>query len=147
MFGRCRTPWVGPSLLMFRIDRHIARISSSLCCTGSLAVDLSHWRRYYNRMDSYRVSAVDVPEPPIASSVTPCIVIENDGVLYHHVGPTSFSSWTHSCVLRHRATSILIQERCSSFVNMVLERSHNPYENQRSTHCSRLTEYCRRCLH
>ena len=26
----------------------------------------------------------------------------------------------HSRVLRHRATSVLIQERCSSFVNMVL---------------------------
>ena len=35
-------------------------------------------------------------------------------------------SWKHSCVLRPRANSILIQERCSSFVNMVLERSHCP---------------------
>ena len=55
--------------------------------------------------------------------------------------------WKHSCVLRHRATSILIQERCSSFVNMILGRSHYPYESQRSTHCSRMTEYCRRWLH
>ena len=32
----------------------------------------------------------------------------------------SWSPWNHSCMLRHRATSILIQERCCSFVNMVL---------------------------
>ena len=54
----------------------------------------------------------------------------------------SRSPWKRSCVLRSRATLILIQERWSSFVNMVLGRSHYPYESQRSTHCSRLTEYC-----
>ena len=53
----------------------------------------------------------------------------------------------YSCVLRSRATSILIQEHCSSFVQMVLGRSHCLYESQRSTHCSRLSEYCRRWLH
>ena len=52
MFGRRRTPSASPSLLMFRIDRPIARISSSLCCTESLAVVLSLWRRVRNRMDS-----------------------------------------------------------------------------------------------
>ena len=41
--------------------------------------------------------------------------------------------------LTYRATSILIQERSSTFVNMVLGRSHYPYESQCSTHCSRLT--------
>ena len=46
-----------------------------------------------------------------------------------------------------RATSILIQQCCSSYVNMVLCRSHYPYESQRSTHCSRLTEYCCCWLH
>ena len=47
-------------------------------------------------MDSYRVSTVDVPESPIASAdvrdssgVTPCIVMKNDGVLYHQ--ESSFS--------------------------------------------------------
>ena len=34
----------------------------------------------------------------------------------------SHSPRKHSCVLRPRATSILIQERCSSFVNMVVRR-------------------------
>ena len=47
----------------------------------------------------------------------------------------------------HRATSILFQECCSSFVNKVLGRSHYPYESQRSIHCGRLTKYCRRWLH
>ena len=38
---------------MFRIVRLITRISSYiLCCTGSLAVVLSLWRRDRNRMDS-----------------------------------------------------------------------------------------------
>ena len=32
----------------------------------------------------------------------------------------SRNPWKHSCVPRPHATSILIQERCSSFVNMVL---------------------------
>ena len=59
----------------------------------------------------------------------------------------SRSLWKHSCVLRPRATSILIQEHCSSFVNMVLGSSHYPYESQHSSQCSRLTEYCHRWLH
>ena len=44
-------------------------------------------------MVSYQASKVDVPESPIASEkevrdssgVTPCIVMKNDGVLYHQV--------------------------------------------------------------
>ena len=48
------------------------------------------------------------------------------------------AAFRHSCVLRLRATLIFIQERFSSFVNMVLGRSQYPYECQRSTHCSRL---------
>ena len=76
------------SHFMFRIDRPIARISSSLVYTGILAVVFSLWRRDRNRMDSCRVSRVDVPESPIASgardpdsssSVIPCIVMNNDG--------------------------------------------------------------------
>ena len=57
---------------------------------------------------------------------------------------TSRSLWKHSCVLRPRSTSILIQECYYSFVNMVLGRSHYPYESQRWTECSRLTDYCSR---
>ena len=34
----------------------------------------------------------------------------------------------------------------TNFVNMVLRRSHYSYESRSSTHCSRLTEYCRRWL-
>ena len=44
----------------------------------------------------------------------------------------SRSPWKHSCVLWYRATLFLIQERCSSFVNIILKRSHYPYESQRS---------------
>ena len=54
-FGRRHTPSARPSLLMFRIGRPIARIS-----TGSLAVVLSPCRRDRFRMDSYRVSMVRV---------------------------------------------------------------------------------------
>ena len=55
----------------------------------------------FNRMDAYQVSTVDVPESPIASGardlcnssgVTPCIIMKNDGVLYHQV--SSFSPET-----------------------------------------------------
>ena len=51
---------------------------------------LSLWRKDRNRIDSYRVSTVDVPESYIAavkevreysSGVTPCIVMKNEGVL------------------------------------------------------------------
>ena len=52
----------------------------------------------------------------------------------------SRSNWKHSCVLRSHVTLISMQERCSNFVNIVLRRSHDPYENQRSTHWSKLTE-------
>ena len=60
----------------------------------SLAVVLSLWQSDCNRMDSYRVSTVDVPESPLSAlqevrdsrcDVTPCIVKKNDGVLYHQV--------------------------------------------------------------
>ena len=60
-------PSVRPSLLMFRIDYPIARISSSLALYQVLAVVLSLWQRDRNRIDSYQVSTVDVPESPIAS--------------------------------------------------------------------------------
>ena len=67
MFGRRRALSACPPLLMFRINRLIARQVHLLYCTGVLAVVLSVWRRDRNHMDSYRVSTVDVPESPITS--------------------------------------------------------------------------------
>ena len=64
MFGKRRTLSARPSSLMFRIDRHTARISSFLVLHR---VVLSLWLRHRNRMDSYRVSTVGVPEYPIVS--------------------------------------------------------------------------------
>ena len=52
---------------MFRIDRPIARISLFLVLYRVPAVALSLCGRVRNRMDSYRVSIVDVPESPISS--------------------------------------------------------------------------------
>ena len=123
----------------------------------------SLWRGDRNRMYSYRVSTADVPESPIASDARGLVrrlswtaslpprnaLTHRASVRYGKAASphVSRSPWKHSCVLRPRATSILVQERCSSSVNMVLELSHYPYESQRSTHCSKLTEYCHRWLH
>ena len=128
-----------------------------LCCAGFLAVVLSLWGRDRNRMDSYPMSTMDVLY--VVSSFTE-VVLNSIPAFPESFNPSchceiwqrSFATWfkqfwKNSCVLRHLATSILIHERCSSFVNMVLGCSHYPYGSQRSTHCSRLTEYCRRWLH
>ena len=89
MFGRIRIPSARPSS-MFRTDRPVAWISSSLVLYRVLAVVLSLWHRDRNRMDSYRVSTVDVPEclttsgargPWRSNSVISCIAMKNDGVL------------------------------------------------------------------
>ena len=107
-----------------------------------------------SNIHTYQVSKVDVPESPIASVVRGLWLQQRCDSLHCHeewwasVPPSaSHSPWKHSCVLQPPATSILIKERCSSFVNMVLGRSHYSYESQRSTHCSSLTEYCHRLLH
>ena len=84
MFGRCHTPSAHPSLLMFCTDCPIAWISSLLCCTGSLAVVLSLWQRAHNRMDSYRVNTVDVPESPIASSARDLLQQQRCNSLHCH---------------------------------------------------------------
>ena len=60
---------------------------------------------------------------------------------------TSRCPWKYCYILWPLGTSILIQKRCSNFVNMVLGRSHYPYERHRSTQCSRLTEYYHHWLH
>ena len=67
MFGRSHTPSARPSLLMFRIDRPIARISSSLVLYRVPRSGSFTYRRDRNRMNSYRVGTVDVPASPIAS--------------------------------------------------------------------------------
>ena len=67
MFGRHYTPSMCPSLLMFRIDHLIARISSSLVLYRVPHSGSFTWRRDRKHMDSCEVSTVDVPESPIAS--------------------------------------------------------------------------------
>ena len=88
MFGKRSTPSARPSLLMFHIDLPIARISSSLVlyCTGFLAVVHSLWRRNCNRMDSYRVSKVDVPESAIASGARGPWQQQRCDSLHYHEG-------------------------------------------------------------
>ena len=67
MFGRRCAPSARPSLLMFRTDHPIIRISSSLVLYRVPRSGSSLWRRDRNCMDSYQVTTVDVPESPIAS--------------------------------------------------------------------------------
>ena len=79
---KCRTPSARPSLLMFSIDRPIARINSSLVLyrvprSGSFTLTRS------NRMDSYRVSTVDVPESPSTSGVRGPWQQRRDSLNYH----------------------------------------------------------------
>ena len=144
MFGRRRIS-EGPSLFMLRIDRPIARISSSCVAPGPSQWFFSLWRRDRNRMDSCRVSTLDVPESPFVSGARGPWQQQRCDTLHCHeqrgsVPPSaSLSPWKHSCVLWPRATSILIQEHCYSFVSLVFGRLHYPCESQRSTHCSRLT--------
>ena len=68
MVGRRRSQSARPSSLMFHIDRPIARMCSShVLYRVPRSGFFPLWRRDRNRMDSYRVSKVDVPESPIAS--------------------------------------------------------------------------------
>ena len=57
--------------------------------------------------EQHRTVQASLPSRTFQPSVLHC-----DKALPH----ASRSPWKHSCVLRHRATSILIQERYSSFV-------------------------------
>ena len=74
--------------VMLHIDLPIARIISSLLLyqvprSGSFTLT-----NRSKRMDSYRVSTMDIPESPIASGArgeTPCIVTKNGRVLYYKV--------------------------------------------------------------
>ena len=93
------------SSLMFQIDLPIVH---PFVVPGPSGVVLSLWRRDRNRMDSYRVSTVDVLEYPMSvaqevhdsSGVTPCILMNNDEVLYYEV--SSFSP--------DRCTKVVLQE-------------------------------------
>ena len=81
-----------------------------LYCTGSLAMVLSLWRRGRKRgligwvwwmLQNHPLpSAEDVHDS--SSCVSPCIVMKNDGVLYHQVSSTSVEQWT-KVVLQERA--------------------------------------------
>ena len=107
-------------------------------------------------MDLYRMSTVDVPEFPIASGARGpwqqqrCDSLHCHDEWWSSVPPSIAICFTQSLKTLFCTTTSchydLIQKRCSTFVNMVVGRSHYPYESQRSTHCSRLTEYCRRSL-
>ena len=75
---------------------------------------LSLWRKDRNRIDSYRVSTVDVPESYIAavkevreysSGVTPCIVMKNNGILYYQVSSFSLERWTIIFLLNYSPSS------------------------------------------
>ena len=150
-FGRRSTPSARPYLLMFRIDRPTARVSCVVPGPSQwffhfgeeIVIARTHigWVRWlFQNLPLPREQEI---RDSSSGGVTPCLVMKNDRVLYH----ASRSPWKESSVLRSRATSILIQERCSNFVKMVLGRWHYPYESQRSTHGKRLTEDCRRRLH
>ena len=67
MFGRRRAPSARQFLLMFLINCPIVRISPSLVLHPVPRSVLSHWRRDRNRIGSYVVNTVDVPESLIAS--------------------------------------------------------------------------------
>jgi hypothetical protein len=56
-------------------------------------------------------------------------------------------SLKQSCALRPRATSIFIQERCSSFLNLSLGRLHYPPALQSTAQCNWITYNCHHSLH
>ena len=118
--------------------------------TGFLAVILSLWRRDRNHMDSYWLSMVNVLH--VGSSCTEVVL---NGI---RAFPVCFNTSCHraiwqrciaTCFTQFQKTLLYTTTSCHlnfdpgtllSFVNMVLGRSHYPYESQRSTHCSRLIE-------
>ena len=99
MFRRRRTPSTRPSFLIFHIDRPIARISSPLVLyrfpriiSFTLAKrSLSHWLISGRYSGCSRINQLTAAQEVRDSrnTVTPCIVMKNDGFLYHQV--SSFS--------------------------------------------------------
>ena len=125
-----------PSLLMFRIDRPIARISSSLVLyrvprSGSvtsaerIVITWTHIRWVRWMFQNLALPAAQKVRD-CSSSVTLCIVMKNDGFLYHKVSsftpqsmelqslrqserstakdPVQHERWTYPC---YRAVSII----------------------------------------
>ena len=72
---------------------------------------LSLWRRDTNRLDSYRFSTVNVSELPAvqevhdSGGVTPCIIMKNDGVLYHEVSSSSHESMRLRSLRQNESTT------------------------------------------
>ena len=75
------------------------------CCNVTLAVVLSFWQKDHNHMNSYRVSMAVVSVSPIASgaakeihdnvgSMSPCIVMKDDGIRCQQVLSLSPECWT-----------------------------------------------------
>ena len=114
--------------------------STSNRVARSWSVMFSTWGRWGRSV--WRLSWV--ASLPSQNTLTHCATVQYGNAVSSHA---SCSPWKHSCLLQPHATSILIEEYYSSFVNMVLGRSHYPCESQRSTHCSWLKECCRRRLH
>ena len=94
MFGRRRTPSERPSLLMFRIDRPIARISSSLVLYWSPRNDYftlakrsySHGLILGEYVGCSRISKLaSARRKGSRDSSRLSTVVKNDGVLYHQV--------------------------------------------------------------
>ena len=90
------------------------------CVLFGPVVVLSLWRSDHNRMNAYQVSIVDVPESPIVSCARGpwqqqrCDSLHCFEEWWGSLPPSALRSpWKYSCVLRPRATSILIQEHCS----------------------------------
>ena len=115
MFGKYLTPSALSTLLMFCIYHTVARISSSLlCCTRSLSVVLSLWRRDRNRMNSgenddtwwYRTPSFFMTMQGVTPllSWTSCITAMGDSGTYivftrHwiHVIIVSLPKWKNHC--------------------------------------------------
>ena len=123
---------------MFRIDRPIARISSSLVLyqvtrIGSFTLGeeiVITW----THIEWVQWMIQNLPMPARGPWQQWCDTLHCHGEWWGSVPPSALHNpWKHSCVLRPCAVLILIQEHCSSFVNMVLWRSHYPYESHRST--------------
>ena len=99
LFGRHRTRSALPSLLMFRIDRTLTQIGSSLELFRVARSVLSLWRKQiiiaWIGIRWVRWMFQNLPLPAAqevrdsSSGVTPCIVMINDRLLYHQV--SSFS--------------------------------------------------------
>ena len=137
MVRRRRTTRARPTLLIFRIDRPKARVSSSLVLYRALAVVLSLWRRDHNRKDSgenddtwwYKTSSFFMTMQgltPLLLSPTSCAA--GDGRFWN------FHPW---CKYLHNASTILIRYesmRLRSFRQSEKTTSSDPVQHKRWTY-------------